>query len=117
MVIDLEPILGVRVAAELNRRQLANVVLVLPRWPYAQAVLPVDGLVAALVETSPSVGPVDAPTNVVFVVDAVRERPIGRRAVSDRRADNRYRLAASDLPNLATLLGAGIRRLVKIGRA
>src|SRR5579872_2334449 len=35
IVIDLEPTLGVHIAAHLNSLRLANAVIIMPRWPYA----------------------------------------------------------------------------------
>jgi hypothetical protein len=50
------------------------------------------------------------------VCDAARSRPVPNRPLPDARADNRYHLLASDLPNLATLRAHGIRRIEKISR-
>ena len=111
-----EPSLAVHVAARLNELQLANAVLVLPRWPYRQAVLPADGLLHSLMPQAGRLlahGPL---ANVAFVLDAERSRPIPRRARSDPRADNRYKLAVADLPNLATLRARGICRVVKLSQ-
>src|SRR5205809_2167745 len=49
VVLDLEPAWGVRLAAAASHRRLANVVLVLPRWPHANAVLPCNALIATLI--------------------------------------------------------------------
>jgi hypothetical protein len=118
VMLDLEPVLGVHVAACLNRRHLAYAVLVLPRWPYPQAVLPVDTLVHALVNQARYLAPVAVHMpNVAFVLDVQRQRPLPHRSASDRRADNRYCLSASDLPNLAALRAHGIRRVVKLSAA
>jgi hypothetical protein len=116
MVIDLEPVLGVHVAARLNELRLANAVLLLPRWPYQQAILPVDGLLHGLVSLSTKLVNEDLP-NVAFVLDAERSQPVPHRARDDRRADNRYRLTVADLPNLAALRARGIRTIVKISSA
>jgi hypothetical protein len=117
VIIDLEPILGVHVAALLNQWRVANGVLLLPRWPYRQAILPVDGLLHALVgQTRRLIGAERLP-NVAFVLDAERSRSAPKRAASDARADNRYRLAAADLPNLAALRAHGIREVRKVSRA
>jgi hypothetical protein len=114
VLLDLEPALGVHIAAQLNHERLANAVLVLPRWPYRQAILPVDGLLYALITQARQLSKETQLPNVVFVCDAARSRPIHNRPISDERADNRYRLLASDLPNLATLRARGIRRIEKI---
>jgi hypothetical protein len=113
MVLDLEPVLGVRIAAEVSRQRLAHVVLVLPRWPHADAVLATDRLASTLIATAPQLSAGDARSNVVFVLDADREASI-RRPPKDQRVDNRYALSVGDLPNLATLRAAGIQRLVKV---
>jgi hypothetical protein len=115
-LLDLEPVLGVHVAAQLNQWHLANAVLVLPRWPYRQAILPVDGLLHALVTLATRLSTEARLPNVVFVCDASRSRPVPNRPTPDARADNRYRLLVSDLPNLATLRAHGIRRIEKISR-
>jgi hypothetical protein len=116
IVLDLDPVLGIQVAARLNARGCAHVVLVLPRWSYAQAVLPVDGLLNCLIRESKRLAPGQTRGNAVFVLDAERGNSI-HRPVHDRRADNRYRISAADLPNLASLRDAGIRRVIKIANA
>jgi hypothetical protein len=113
VALDLEPVLGVRVAAEVSRQRLAHVVLVLPRWPHADAVLPTDALISTLMATLPRLSAAGVHSNVVFVLDGEREGSI-QRPPGDQRVDNRYALAVGDLPNLATLRAAGIRRLIKV---
>jgi hypothetical protein len=117
VTLDLEPVLGVHVAALLNQRQLANAVLLLPRWPYPQATLPVDQLVQALVSQAQRLAPREQLANVVFVLDAQRNRPLPHRPASDGRADNRYRLSVADLPDLAALRAHGIHTVVKLSAA
>jgi hypothetical protein len=114
VVLDLEPILGVHVAALLHQWRVANGVLLLPRWPYRQAVLPVDGLVHALVGQTRRFTHAEALPNVAFVLDAERNRAVPRRSPGDARADNRYRLMTADLPNLAALRAHGIREVLKV---
>jgi hypothetical protein len=114
MVLDLEPIQGVHIAALLYEWRVAHGVLVLPRWPYRHATLPVDGLVHALVAQSARLTVTEHLSNVAFVLDAERTRALARRPASDERADNRYRLVAADLPNLAALRALGIREVRKI---
>jgi hypothetical protein len=77
-------------------------------------VLPVDGLVDALITESRSLTRDRELPNVVFVLDAERSKNIPSRSASDPRADNRYRLSASDLPPLAALRARGIGRVIKI---
>jgi hypothetical protein len=115
--VDLEPVMGVYVASELSRRELAHVALVLPRWPYLHAVLPVETLISALIDESRRLKPLAHSGNVVFFLDGERALVLPDRPASDRHADNRYRLSARDLPNLATLQRAGIRRVLKVARA
>jgi hypothetical protein len=114
VVLDLEPIVGIHIAARLNQRWLANVVLVLPRWPYVDAVLPVDGLLQALITQSGRLVAEATLSNVVFVVDAQRSLLLKRRSKTETRADNRYRLTSADLPNLAALRARNMRRVLKI---
>jgi hypothetical protein len=114
VVIDLEPVLGVHVAAQLHQWRVANGVLLLPRWPYRHAVLPVDGLVHALVVQAHRLTHADALPNVAFVLDAERARLVPNRSAGDERADNRYRLGTGDLPNLAALRAHGIREVRKV---
>jgi hypothetical protein len=113
VVLDLEPTLGVLIAARLNQWELANVTLVLPRWPYGEAVLPVDQLVHTLV-TRASTLTTDNYPNVVFVLDAERNKNLQDRSPRDHRADNRYRLPPFELPNLADLRARGIRHVLKV---
>jgi hypothetical protein len=114
-LLDLEPTLGVRVAAQLSRVRLAHPVLVLPRWPYADALLGSDRLLTALLDESRRLPNLDGRLdNVVFVVDAERARLVPDRSVRDPRADNRHGLFTFDLPNLATLRARGIQRVVRI---
>jgi hypothetical protein len=117
VLLDLEPVVGIHVAARLNQLRLANAVLVLPRWPYQDAILPVEGLLHALITQSGQLPPEERMPNAVFVVDAGRSKPVRGRSKSDHCADNRYRLSVSDLPNLAALRKHGIRRVVHISSA
>jgi hypothetical protein len=118
LVLDLEPVLGVHIAAALHRRRMAHGVLVLPRWPYVRAILPIDSLVHALVSQARQLAPVtEQLPNVAFVLDAQRQRPVPHRSAGDTRADNRYRLSVADLPNLAALRAHGIRQVVKLSTA
>jgi hypothetical protein len=108
VVLDLEPVLGVHVASLMD----AHVVLILPRWPYADAVLAVAELLDVLISRSRRLHMAKA-SNVVFVVDAERSTAI-RRKWGDTRADNRYQLSQTDLPNLESLRTHGINSVVKI---
>jgi hypothetical protein len=112
VVLDLEPVLGVHIAAKLNEERLANAVLVLPRWPYRQAILPVDALVHALVSSAHQLSQDECLPNVAFILDADRGRPVPRRPRTDPRADNRYSLSVADLPDLKSLRARGIHTIV-----
>jgi len=113
-LLDLEPLLGVQAAAELSAAGRAHVVLVVARWAYAEALLPTDRLQRVLIQSSRRLRPAPAPNaSVVFVLDRARTASFDRPA-GDRRADNRYRLLPGDLPTLATLRQAGMRRVITI---
>jgi hypothetical protein len=115
VALDLNPVMGVHVAAQINQRGLAHVVLLLPRWPYDDAVLPTRELTRVLVECARSVVFNQHSTNVVFVLDAQRGTAVGR-PHRDARADNRYRLSPADLPNLAALRAHRVERVVRVYR-
>jgi hypothetical protein len=116
VILDLDPVLGVHTATELSRQRLAHVVLVLPRWPHADAVLRTDQLAATLLVAAARLSLAAVHSNVVFVLDGERETSI-RRLATDQRADNRYAMSVGDLPNLATLRAAGIQRLLRVTAA
>jgi len=117
-LLDLEPTLGVRIAAQLSRAQLAHPVLVLPRWPYADALLASNALLHTLLEESRRLPNVDRRLdNVAVVLDAHRALLVPDRRRDDQRADNRHTLSIFDLPNLATLRARGIRRIVRLTHA
>jgi hypothetical protein len=115
VVLDLDPVVGVELAARLNSERIAHPVVVLPRWPYAEAILPFDQLLGALTAGSRLLArPAERLPNVVFVLDAERNTPAPRRTTLDRRADNRFRLSSGDLPKLRDLRAGGIGRVVKV---
>jgi hypothetical protein len=114
-VLDLEPTRGVQVAALLS--QSAHPVLLLPRWPYAAALLSCQDLLATLLALAPAMPRTDHLANVVFVLDAERGTPIPNRSRADRRADNRHTLSPFDLPDLKTLRARGITRVHRITNA
>lgn len=117
MLLDLEPCLGVALAAALNHRGLGHSALVLPRWPHRDTVLPTAQLVRTLIETSEQLSPADQQLqNVVLVVDGQRKRSLPSRAPGDRRVDNRYDLAVADLPGLAALRRRGIDRVIRVSQ-
>src|SRR5258708_36205474 len=53
IVLDLEPVLAVHIAARVNELSLAHAVLLLPPWPYRQAILPADEVLDGLVHQAP----------------------------------------------------------------
>jgi hypothetical protein len=110
LVVDLDPLVGVALAAAASRT--AHVVLVLPRWPHADAVLPCETLTATLVQKATHLSAY-AGSNVLFVLDRERNKSVSR-PIADPRVDNRYELGPNDLPNLQTLRAAGIQRIVKV---
>jgi hypothetical protein len=112
--IELDPSLGVLVAARLHQLGLAHPLLILPRWPYATAVLPTDTLLGALLRGAEQVGAPPDDHHLCLVLDADRERQVVDRPADDPRADNRYRLSLNDLPDLSALRRRGITRLVKV---
>jgi hypothetical protein len=116
LVMDLEPLLGVRLAADLSHRARANVVLVLPRWPHPRAILPTESLIAALLGGAENLKAGRVASDVVFILDGERTTSV-RRTTLDARVDNRYDLAVGDLPNLEQLRAAGIQRVVKLSHA
>jgi hypothetical protein len=107
----------VHIAAALA--DVAHPVLVLPRWPYAEAVLPCADLLACLLAASrtlPRPAPEHLPS-VLFVLDAKRNTPLRNRGPGDRRADNRYHSATLDLPDLRALRARGIQRIHRVSAA
>jgi hypothetical protein len=113
LVIDLDPVAGVCIAAALNQQALARPVLIVPRWPHLDAVLPSSEFIGALVRESRRVQCHVETAHVAFVLDGERSRSI-RRPAADPRIDNRYDLAVGDLPTLRQLRRAGIERIVKL---
>jgi hypothetical protein len=107
-VFDLEPTLGVQLAARLS--DVAHPVIVLPTWPYAEGVLPTAALLRTLLDEARTLPEQGEHANAVFVLDARRNRQT-ERPPKDPRADNRYTVASADLPNLRTLRERGIRRI------
>jgi len=108
-VLDLQPTLGVQVAARLA--DAAHPVLVLPRWPYAEAILPTDELLAILIAEASALPSSRRLPNALFVLDSERSRAIPFREPGDHRADNRFPPASFELPDLATLRARDIRRI------
>ncbi len=113
VVLDLDPVSGIHVAALLSHQRLAHILLLVQRWPYVEAVLPTAELTRALVDAATLLNPDPTAKNLVVVRDAGRSAPIARHP-HDPRADNRYTLSLSDHPRLADLRVRGITRVVRI---
>jgi hypothetical protein len=117
VLLDLEPILGVHVAALLNQWHVANGVLVLPRWPYRQAILPGRRSGHALV------GQTRRLTSRTPAERRVRPRrgtqPAGAAALRPvtPRADNRYRLRSCRSARSGRPRARGIRQVRKLSAA
>jgi hypothetical protein len=122
LVLDLPPVLGVQVAARLYQRGLAHPLLMLPRWPLPDSVLPSHHLLATLLAEARRLARAQPPTasgtgrlpHLAVVLDGERDRELPSRSAADPRADNRTRLAPELLPNLAALRQAGIERIVRV---
>jgi hypothetical protein len=134
LVIDLDPVVGIHIASALNQRALACAVLIVPRWPHLDAVLPSEALIGTLVAESRRLRPCRQARHVVFVLDGERSKSIRRPALAQRlapvaqglapvaqglapgdaRIDNRYDVAVGELPSLRHLRSAGIERIVKL---
>ncbi|HEV7664776.1 MAG TPA: hypothetical protein VGQ62_14670 [Chloroflexota bacterium] len=117
VLADLAPSLGVSLAAQLYGRGLAHPLLVLPRWPYADAVLPLGELLYTLVELAPRAGASLHASHVCLVIDAERERAVPNRSKRAASADNRYRLVPYDLPDLAALRARDVQRIVRLAHS
>jgi hypothetical protein len=113
VVLDTAPVVGVAVAAELCAQKRARPVIVLGRWPYAEAVLPARPLVDVLLSEAVRLRTVGA-RDVVLVLDGERSRPVTERSPGDRRTDNRYAFDPNDLPDPATLRALRIERVLAI---
>ena len=114
VVLDLDPILGLRVATSLAEAGLAHPVPFLPRWPYAEAVLPTGELLAALAYLAGRLPDDLHAGSVVMALDSGRNLPIPSRPWSDPRTDNRGEIAGDDLPNVAALQAAGITKVIDV---
>ncbi len=102
VLLDLPPTTGVRVASVLAAAGSAHPLLLLGRWPYADAVLPARPLVDLLLVEAGRLGPLRAP-HIVVVVDGERARPRARQDRASRLADNRFPLDPDDLPHATDL--------------
>jgi hypothetical protein len=102
VVLDAAPVTGVLAARRLFAAGLARPLLILGRWPAADAVLPAQPLVATLIACARGLRDRPAP-HVVLVLDGERQTPLPGRAPSDPSTDNRFELDPNDLPQPADL--------------
>ncbi|MBV9358673.1 MAG: hypothetical protein JO023_24460 [Chloroflexi bacterium] len=116
VLVDLAPGLGVAVGARAYERGQAHPVLVLGRWPAAQAILPARPLVETLIACAPPARRGRLPSAVV-VLDGERGQPLSGRSPRDRRTDNRYALDLDDLPDASTVHAFGVQRVHAVVRA
>lgn len=114
VVLDTAPALGVRAAAALARLGACHPLLLLPRWPYANAVLPAAPLLAALVDEARALPRQLVAPSALLVLDGERQVPLPGRPPDDPRADNRFDLWPEDLPDAPALLGLGVSRVVDL---
>lgn len=115
VVLDIPPLPAVRLVTSWAKAGVARPLLVLKRWPYAQAVLPAQPLVNALIQTAfflPQASP--TPGHVALVLDGERARSLPHRPAADPRADNRSLLYPEELPTAEALLGAGMTRVIDV---
>ncbi|MBV9543187.1 MAG: hypothetical protein JOY61_02285 [Chloroflexi bacterium] len=118
VVLDLDVCLSIQLAGELFRRRAAHPVLLVPRWPYAEAVLPLEPMLTTLLSEAATLPPSTRRLpSVAFALDDRRNMPVPGRPPDDIRADNRYRLGVADLPDLRTLRTRGITRVLKLSHA
>jgi hypothetical protein len=110
VLLDLPPLLGAPVAAELYRQNAAHPVLLLGRWPVAPAILPAQPLVDTLIACAPRQRRTRLQSAIV-VLDGERGHPLPGRSPRDPRTDNRYELDLTDLPDPASLRALGIVRV------
>jgi hypothetical protein len=112
LILDLQPELGLRLAAAMNRQGLARPLLLLGRWPYAEAVLPAWPVVDTAMAESRGLRADVSAQHVVAVLDGQRTLACPDRPADDPRADNRYQLAPQDLPDTEARLARGIRQVI-----
>ena len=110
VILDFPPEVGVPIAAELARAGHARPLLVIGRWPYAEAVLPARPLVDLTIAETRGLRDLDAP-HLVIVLDGDRAKDLPRRPASDARVDNRYEVVREDFPDASTLLAAGFHQV------
>jgi hypothetical protein len=118
VLLDLDVCLSIQLAAELFRQHAAHPVLLIARWPYAQAVLPTEPMLQTmLAEAARLPNARSRLPSVAFALDNRRTTPLSRRPTNDPRADNRYRVSVADLPTLKTLRARGIQHVLKLSQA
>lgn len=119
LLADLDLTLGIDLASTLYARRLAYPLLVVPRWPYAEAVLDASVPVWVLTRAAPDATSVDAACrHLCVVLDADRESTVlARSRRHATTADNRYQLGPQLLPALSDLRARGIERVVRLSSA
>jgi hypothetical protein len=114
LLVDLAPALGISIAGALYARGLAHPLVLLPRWPYASAILDAAEPLWALRQSVPP-GAVNIPSrNVCIVIDAEHQRGAAAQTRDPKRVDNRYQLTPHDFPSLSDLRARDIRRIVRL---
>jgi hypothetical protein len=117
-IVDMRGAASVAFGVAVSRHAAETVSLIptFNNWPAENELVPAEETLAALATMSPRPPPPpgeDAATHPIFLLDAWRlayrdEEP------GDDTYDNRYILSPSDLPDVATLLAHGIRRVVYV---
>lgn len=114
LLVDLDPPIGISMAGALYAGGFARPLVLLPRWPYASAILDAREPLWALSQSVPR-GVVHIPSgNVCIVIDAQRQSSVPTDRRNSRRVDNRYQLMPHDFPSLSDLRARGIRRIVRL---
>lgn len=114
LLVDLDPAIGISIAGVLCARGVAQPLVLLPRWPYASAILDSAEPLWTLREAAP-VGVAPIPSgNVCIVIDAQRQTGPTRQRTESTRVDNRYQLMPHDFPSLSDLRARDIRRIVRL---
>lgn len=117
LLVDLDPAIGISMAGALYAHGFAHPLVVLPRWPYASAILDAAEPLWALSQSVPT-ALVNIPSgNVCIVIDAQRQTGPPSRRRDPRRVDNRYQLTPHDFPSLSDLRARDIRRVVRLCRS
>jgi hypothetical protein len=115
-VVDLRGAASVSFGSALSRqaRQSVAVVPTFNNWPAESALVPAEETLAAMIAMPPlQAAPGPQATVPVFLLDAWR-LAYKNDAIGESIIDNRYMLAAGDLPSGEVLRAHGIRRIVYV---